>query len=135
MKTININGKDYTIEELTTILDNTKKENPMLEVYKYHNLTEEQFEEMYKNVPNHIKAYAKEVLIVGFYNKGWMPNWSNRDETKYYPWFYLDNFRLNCVGYVSSDSSCSARLCFKNKSDAEDAVKRFFNVYKESRTC
>lgn len=136
MKTININGKDYTVEELTTILDNAKKENPMLEVFKYHNLTEQQFEEMYKNVPSHVKAYAKEVLVVEFYNKGWKPDWNNSNERKWYPWFYLDGeFRLIGVDYFGSNSFCSTRLCFKNESDAKDAGKKFLNVFKESRQC
>lgn len=117
------------------IFENAKNQNPMLRVYDYHGITEEQFEEQYKNIPVHIKAYAKETLIVEYYNKGWKPNWNNTKEHKYHVWFCFDGkFHLSCVLYDFSASICSARLCFKEEKDAFEAVEVFFEVFKESRT-
>ena len=69
--TININGKETEItltkEQLEQI---NKSSNPMLEVYKYHNTTEEEFEQKFKNFPECLKANQQEVMIVAFYNKG-----------------------------------------------------------------
>lgn len=133
MKTININGTNYTVEELTKILDEAKKENPMNEVYKYHNTTEEDFNKLYEKLPNHVKAFEKECMVVAYCNKGWTPNFNNSNERKHYPWFYMDNFRLLSVYYCYSRSNCSARLLFKNEEDCKEAVKKYFEVFKESR--
>lgn len=133
MKTININGKDFTIEELTATLEKVKNSSPMDEVYKYHNTTEEEFNSLYKDLPKHIKGYAKECLVVEYYNKGWQPDFNNI-ENKYYPWFYLDGeFRLDDVYYCYDNVNIPARLCFKSRQDAEDAVAKFLDVFKESR--
>lgn len=72
MKTVNINGKDFTLEELASLIEKLKIEskNPMIEVYKFHKTTEEEFDELYKNIPIHIKAHAQEEMVVNFYNKG-----------------------------------------------------------------
>jgi hypothetical protein len=133
MKTININGLEYTVEELTTILENAKKVSPMQKVYEYHNTTEENFNKLYLNIPEKVKAYQQEIMIVSFYNREWKPDWSN-NEPKYYPYFYMDNFRLRCVFEFVLSSLVGAPQVFKNKKDCEEAVKLFFQVYKNSRT-
>ena len=133
MKTININGKDYTVEELTKILDDAKKVSPMQRVFEYHNTTEEEFDKLYQNLPKHVKSFEKECMVVAYYNKGWKPDFNNSKEYKYYPWFYMNDFRLNCVYFYVADSDCSARALFKNEEDCKEAVKEFFEVFKESR--
>jgi hypothetical protein len=133
--TININGKETEItltkEQLEQI---NKNDNPMLEVYKYYGTTEEEFDKLYENLPNHVKAFEKECMVVTFYNKDWKPNWDDSDERKYYPWFYLGNdFRLRHSAYFYSCSCVSSRLCFRSEEDCEEAVEKFFEVYRESR--
>lgn len=108
--------------------------NSMQKVYEYHKTTEEEFNNLYEKLPNHVKAFEKECMVVAYYNKGWKPNFTDSNERKYYPWFCMDNFRLNYVFYFCALSICSARLLFKNKEDVNDAVKNFFEVFKESRT-
>jgi hypothetical protein len=133
--TININGKETEItltkEQLEQI---NKNDNPMLEVYKYHGATEEEFDKLYENLPKHVKAFEKECMVVAFYNKGWKPNWNDLDEDKYYPWFYLGkDFRLLSSGHDFSGATVSSRLCFRRKEDCGEAVEKFFEVYRESR--
>lgn len=132
MKTININGCDYTVEQLTEILQNAKKETPMQKVFEYHKTTEEDFEELYKNIPDHVKAYEKECLVVAFYNKGWKPKFDG-NERFYYTYFYMDNFRLVYVDEFRNFSVVSARLLFKNESDLREAVEVYKDVFKASR--
>lgn len=126
MKTININGQDYTVEQLTTILENAKKQSPLQELLNYHNLTEEEF--------NKLSGFEKECKVVAFYNKGWKPNWKDSNERKWYPYFYMGNFRLNGVYCSFSVSYVSSRLCFKNEEDAKEAAEKYFEIFKESRT-
>lgn len=133
MKTININGSDYTIEELSKILEDAKKSSPMDKVYEYHKTTEEEFNKLYQNIPNHVKAYQKECMVVAYYNKGWIPNFKNESEKKYYLWFYLDDFRPDGADCDYGSSYSSARLCFKSKEDALEASEVFFEEFKESR--
>ena len=134
MKTININGSEYTVEELTTILENAKKASPMQKVYEYHKTTEEEFDKLYLNIPKKVKAYQQEIMIVEYYNKNWKPNWNNNNEYKFYPYFYMDNFRLCDVFGFCSYADVGAPQVFKNKKDCKEAVELFFEVYKESRT-
>lgn len=107
--------------------------NNMQKVYEFHNTTEEEFDKLYENLPKHVKAFEKECMIVAYYNKGWKPDFSNSKEYKYYPWFCMDDFRLSLVDYYYANSSCSARAMFKSESDCRNAVKEFFDVFKESR--
>lgn len=134
MKTININGKDYTVEELTSILENAKSVNAMKEVYLFNGTTEEAFEELYKNIPPHIKATAKEEMIVNFYNKNVNPDWNNLNQPKYFPWFCLgDGFCFYRVNYCFSFANASSRLCFLRKEDCLEAVEKFKHIYENSR--
>lgn len=134
MKTININGKDYTVEELTSILENAKSVNPMKEVYLFNSTTEEAFEELYKNIPPHIKATAQEEMIVNFYNKNVNPDWNNLNQPKYLPWFYLgDRFCFDDVYNYCRGAITSSRLCFLRKEDCLEAVEKFKHIYENSR--
>lgn len=134
MKTININGSDYTVEELTKILEDAKKASPMQKVYEYHKTTEEEFNKLYEKIPPKVKAYAQEIMIVAFYNKGWQPSWKNSNEYKYSPYFYMDEFRFGRVCSYCSLSYVGAPSVFKNREDCEEAVELFFDIYKESRS-
>lgn len=137
MNTINIEGKEFTIEQLKTLIKNNEKASPMDEVYKFHNTTEEQFNEKHKNNPNYLKAHDKEVLIVAYYNKGEVSDWSNSNQYKYYGWFVMDKegFRLSFVHDVRVNSFAPSALCFKNKKDALEAYEKFLPEIKESRLC
>lgn len=128
MKTININGQDYTVEELTTILENAKKQKqtPLQELLDYHNLTEEEF--------NKLSGFEKECRVVAFYNKGWKPDWEDSKEIKHLPYFYMNTFRLNIILRHYSASMCSTHLCFKNEEDVREAVEKYFEIFKQSRT-
>jgi hypothetical protein len=35
-------------------------------------------------------AFKKIKVITKALNEGWLPNWNNSGERKWYPWFYLD---------------------------------------------
>lgn len=107
--------------------------SPMDKVFKYHNTTEEQFNELYKNIPRHVKAIEKECMIASFYNKGWIPDFTNKNQKKWYAWFYLDVFRLSVVYDYCSGSSVPARLLWKNEQDLREAIEIYKDEFKESR--
>lgn len=50
-------------------------------------------------------------------NEGWVPNWDDRNERKYYPWFDLINGKV-ALGYVSycyGSSGVPPSFVFKSK--------------------
>jgi hypothetical protein len=82
-----------------------------------------------------LSAYAKLIIITRALNEGWVPNWKDGDEYKYYPWFDLSSGSgLRYVDvYVSrtSYSYVGSRLCFLSSDLAEYAGKQFKKLYEE----
>ena len=138
MKTFKIEiPKGYEIDKVNSTFENIvfkEISSPMDEVFTYHNTTEKEFEELYKNVSLFSKYQEKERMIVNFYNKGIKVDFTNANQKKYYPYFYLDVFRLSdSVSYYVT-SLVPASLCFLRKEDLEEAVEKFLPEYKQSRT-
>jgi hypothetical protein len=87
------------------------------------------------------RAYEKLKVIVKALNEGWFPDWTNVDEYKYWPWFYMDKnkyspsgFGLLGVGYHTTGSVVGSRLCFKSEQLAKYAATQFNDLYKEYLT-
>lgn len=106
-----------------------------------------------------VLAYLKMRIVVAALNEGWKPDWGNKDEYKWYPWFYIlteeeyndldDDAKCRVVGransyanaygglvyadayFVSSNSSASggARLAFKSKELAVYAGQQFGELW------
>lgn len=134
MKTININGKDFTLEELSNLVESAKKGNPMDKVFRFHSITEEQFNKDYENTSEFAKAIEIEAMIVNYYNISEKVDFNNSKQSKWYLWFYLgDNFRLRGCDYYDSISYVPSRLCFLRKEDALEASKVYFEQYRNSR--
>ncbi len=71
---------------------------------------------------------AKLVCIA--YNEGWIPDWNNTNEYKYFPYFKMGS--SSGVGFSSVDydywvtnSNVGSRLCFKSADLAKHAGKLF----------
>lgn len=130
---ININGVEAEITLTQDQLNQINEQDPMTEVYAYHNTTREAFEEQYKNVSEFSKHQEVERMIVNFYNKGEIVDFDGGQEG-WYSWWYLGkNFRLNFVNYFDRRSAVSAHLLFKNESDCREAVTKFLPQFKNSR--
>lgn len=106
-----------------------------------------------------VLAYLKMRIVVAGLNEGWTPDFGNKDEYKWYPWFYIlteeeyndldDDAKCRVVGrasfsanaygglvysnadYVSSFSytSLGARLAFKSKELAIYAGQQFGELW------
>lgn len=133
MKTININGADYTIEELAIILKEAKQSNPMKEVYEYHNTTKAEFEEAYKNVPLTLKYLQIETMIVAFYNQGWKPDFSNTKEKRHYAWLDPWSLTLVHVSYNGNYLYAPIALLLQKEEYVQDMAKKFLPQLKDSR--
>lgn len=106
-----------------------------------------------------VLAYLKMRIVVAALNEGWTPDWGNKDEYKWYPWYYIlteeeyndldDDAKCLVVGrahgnayaygglvdsdacHVSSHSNTvsGARLAFKSKELAVYAGQQFGELW------
>lgn len=78
-----------------------------------------------------LNFFAKAMRICRVLNEGWVPDWNNSSQWKYYPWFYMKGaFSFRGYNYDSGNSNVSSRLCFKNSDLAKFAGTTFVNIYK-----
>lgn len=82
-----------------------------------------------------LNATAKLMFIADVLNEGWIADWNNRNQEKYYPWFYNagagSGFAYGDYRYVNSRSSVGSRLAFKSSELAEYAGEQFLDIYNE----
>ena len=84
-----------------------------------------------------IMAFEKLLIINQVLNQGWRPDWNNRNEYKYYPYFNLaGGFVCVDTNYVcgTAGTHVGSRLCFKTKNDAEFAGRQFLDIYRTFMT-
>jgi len=79
-------------------------------------------------------AYKKLKVIIKAINEGWIPDWSNRDQYKYYPWFEVLSsgfgFSDSDYDYASTFTAVGSRLCFESREKSDYAAKQFIDIYK-----
>lgn len=86
------------------------------------------------NNQKRMNAFAKIMAIAEVFNEGWEPDWSNKSEYKYYPYFeykaragwgFYDSY--SCYG-----SSSYGRVAYYKSSEIASYVgKTFIEIYKE----
>ena len=92
--------------------------------------------------PRHIKALIalnKLFTIAEKWNKedGFVPDFSNKGQWKYYPWFKYEGessgFVYAFANFTASDAhtGIGSRLCFKSESRAEEFGKKYVDLYNE----
>jgi hypothetical protein len=82
-----------------------------------------------------MQAHTKLIIIAKAINGDWIPDWTNSDEYKYYPWFEMGS--SSGVGFSFGDcddwftnSIVGSRLCFETREKAKYAGKQFEDLYK-----
>lgn len=153
MKTLTIeipDGMDARYDQASGKVTFSKIENQNMrdilksreDILKYHGLTIEKFEQSCVGLEPYEKGNRWEVLMVAAYNQKQLPDWTD-DTYKYWPYFTMPNnpsgagFSYFGYDYRWSGSIVGARLVFVGKEAKEnmlDAVKKFLDIYKESRT-
>ncbi len=128
MSTINIEGREFTIEELKDLINN--QQSPMNKVYAFHKTTKEAFDKLYEKLPLRSKYLEVEAMIVAYKNDGW--KYKDGDKI-YYPYFQLNPFGFDGSVWVSDLAHAPLALCFKNEKLLREAVEEFKEEYKLSR--
>jgi hypothetical protein len=93
------------------------------------------------NIGNHDQpdevAYKKLKIVVKAINQGWIPDWNDTDQRKWYPYFNLSSgfgFSRTFYDYAITSTDVGSRLCFETDEKAEYAGQQFLNLYKEFLT-
>lgn len=93
----------------------------------------------FSNLPTdmrkHFEAQYKMIVIAEALNEGWIPDWDNYDEYKYYPWFEMSpsSFAFG-VSYSDSTNAIAgsgSRLKFRTHELSEYAAKQFIDIWKD----
>lgn len=74
-----------------------------------------EFSDVPEDMRDYFKAQYKMVVIAEALNEGWKADWSDDDQAKYFPWFYVSSsgFAFLCAFYGCSvpAAGCGSRLC------------------------
>ena len=115
------------------ITDRIKTLDDVVKASGYNSL--DQFDDTVIDLDADERAYVILKLLAKSLNEGWVPDWDNSNQAKYYPWFYMDGgssgFRFSGFDYWSSNSTVGSRLCFKTADLATYAGKQFIDVYRQ----
>jgi hypothetical protein len=78
-------------------------------------------------------ATAKLHIIAEALNDGWIPDWSNYSEYKYFPYFEMGGFRfdVSALWFVGAHSSGGSRLCYRTRALSDYAAKTFIELYRD----
>jgi hypothetical protein len=109
------------------------------DVIRENGKTEEEFRESCKGLEPDEVAYKMIKEIVKAFNEGWLPDWTNSNEYKYYPWFKMGSpsgggFSFDDFAYWLATSVVGSRLCFKSADLAKHAGQLFESIYKDFLT-
>jgi hypothetical protein len=72
--------------------------------------------------------------IIKVINNGWIPDWDNYSQKKWYPWFRLSSgfgFLVSVCGYGYSGTGVGSRLCFENEEKSTFTANQFLKLYEE----
>lgn len=123
-------------EELFKSQDITKRIKSFEDAFRAlglgHPLVQEFISKAYPSSSD-LEAYLILRIICAALNEGWEADYSNLEQDKWYPWFYIQDGGLmfafaNYAGSYS-DSCFGVRLAYKTKELAEYAGKQFIEEY------
>ncbi|TDE53788.1 hypothetical protein [Flavobacterium sp. GT3P67] len=120
----NLFGKKVFLKD---VKDSIKNFDDVLE---NNGISREDFETSCKRLEPDEVAYRMAKLVCITFNEGWLPDWTNSNEYKYYPWFNMSSSSgvgfsdVDC-GFWRANSCVGSRLCFKSADLAKHVGKLF----------
>jgi hypothetical protein len=78
-------------------------------------------------------ALYRLMVIFKAINNGWEPDWSNSNQYKYYPWFYVlsSGFGFSDSYYFCASTYVGSRLCTDTSEKALYIAKQFEKDYED----
>jgi len=97
-------------------------------------ISEQAFNAFPKSDRANLMAYYKLTVITRAINDGWQPNWSDRDEEKYEPYYFTNSAGLSSAPThpvpTNAYAPIGSRLCFRDYDRVLYAVHTFDDLYK-----
>jgi hypothetical protein len=93
--------------------------------------------EIFQTDTQDIVAYKKLKLIIRVINEEWIPDFTNMNQQKWYPWFKVLSsgsgfgFSFSGYGYGRSCAHVGSRLCFENKEKCNYVAEHFIELYNQ----
>lgn len=141
--TVTINDKPVEIELTDAQVKAVKKASEKItdriknfdDVLNELNLTKTKFDNSCTYLSPDEICYRKIKMIAQVLNEGWIPNYNNTNEYKWYPYFNVSSG----FGFAGSfrdhgSTSVGARLIYKSEALSNYAGKQFIEIYKEFLT-
>jgi len=91
-------------------------------------------------ITSHVLYNQMLVVIIKALNEGDVPDWSNGEWDKWYPWFDFDSsssagrFSFHVSADLGSHSDVGSRLCLKSKELSDYVATQFLDIYKKVYT-
>ena len=127
-----INNSDFDYRKIKTFEDACKKIN--IDPYK---LPDVSF--ILEKYRKSIIAGYKLRIIYEAINNGWIPDWQNKNQWKYYPWFIVSPTGLTFLrigtGVDFTHTSIATFLCTDISGKARYIASQFYNEYQEYLLC
>lgn len=86
---------------------------------------------------HHLINYQKAIIICKVLNQGWVPDWSNPDEHKYFPWFKMEGssgFRFHDYDSWITRSHVGSRLACKSADIGNHIGEHFSDIWEKFMT-
>ena len=136
VESFDFNKSKAVIKFKETPKDIKERIKTFMDVLEHLNIDEDDFVERIEDMTEDEAAYVKIKLIVRTLNEGWVPDWSNSSQYKYYPWFHMGSSSGVGFSFLVDDrwvthSNCGSRLCFISREAAIYAGEQFESLYKE----
>lgn len=99
--------------------------------------TKKEFDvQIHPNLSDHIVARLKLILIASVLRGDWKPDFENRSQQKWYPWFEYSAgsgfaFSLSYYRYDGTITNVGSRLCFPTKELSDYFGKQFIELHRE----
>lgn len=87
------------------------------------------------DLKDYFEAQYKVVVIAEALNEGWVPNWNDHDQEKWFPWFHHPRSSSGFVYYGSiyycsmANAGYGSRLCCKNSELATYFGEQFIDIW------
>jgi hypothetical protein len=84
-----------------------------------------------------LQAETELIVIIETLNEGWVPDWTNYKQEKWYPWFQMSpgfGFSLAAYVYSRSITGLGSRLYLRNAELARYAGEQFTETYRRFLT-
>lgn len=130
----NLIGKKVLFDRIIDVVDSYEE---ACQIKGITPLSIDQFSMFPENQREYLFAVHQLITISEVINEGWVPDYANTNQRKYYPWFEWKKLSAGGSGFSYGDyyidrsfSTVGARLSYETAEKAEYAGTKFIHLYR-----